>query len=159
VVILEFGTFSRESYPEPRAFFDDLSAFLAKLPRNVQYSVEIRNQDFLCAQYFDILRSHGVAHVFNSWTLMPSLAEQLEIEGAFTAPHSVARALLRPGRAYADSVAMFSPYREVKDPYPEGRESLRQVIRTSMDRARSLYIHINNRLEGNAIETIRAIVE
>jgi hypothetical protein len=54
---------------------------------------------------------------------------------------------------------MFSPYREIKDAYPEGRESLRQMIRTSMDRARSLYIHINNRLEGNAIETIRVIAE
>jgi hypothetical protein len=54
---------------------------------------------------------------------------------------------------------MFSPYREVKESCPEGRESLRQMIRSSMDRARSLYIHINNRLEGNAIETIRSITE
>src|SRR5258706_10089878 len=96
VVILEFGTFSRDTYPEPQVFFEDLGAFLGKLPGNVQYSVEIRNEDFLCAQYFDVLRSHGVAHVFNSWTRMPSLAEQLQIENAFTAPHAVARALLRP---------------------------------------------------------------
>ena len=159
VVILEFGTFSRETYPEPQAFFDELGGFLSKLPRNVRYSVEIRNEEFLCAPYFDMLRSRGVAHVFNSWTRMPSLAEQLQIEDAFTAPHAVARALLRPGRAYDQSVALFSPYCEVKDEYPEGRESLRQMIRTSMDRARSLYIHINNRLEGNAIETIRVIAE
>jgi hypothetical protein len=47
---------------------------------------------------------------------MPSLRQQSEIEEAFTASHTVARALLRPGQAYADAVRMFSPYREVKEP-------------------------------------------
>jgi uncharacterized protein YecE (DUF72 family) len=121
-------------------------------------SVEIRNEELLCGGYFDVLRTHSVAHVFNSWTRMPSLAEQLEIEEAWTAPHTVARALLRPGRAYDQSVAMFSPYREIREPYPEVRDSLRTLVRESMGRKRT-YIHINNRLEGNAIETIRAIVD
>ncbi|MBZ5604256.1 MAG: DUF72 domain-containing protein [Acidobacteriia bacterium] len=159
VVMFEFGTFSRETYPDPRAFFDDLGAFLETLPRTVAYGVEIRNPEFLEAGYFDVLRTNGVAHVFNSWTRMPSLREQLEIEDAFTAPFSVARALLRPGRVYEQAVASFSPYREIREEYPEGREALRSMIQKSMERARKAYIHINNRLEGNAIETIRAIAE
>ena len=36
VVIFEFGTFSREAYPEPQAFLAELGAFLPKLPRTVQ---------------------------------------------------------------------------------------------------------------------------
>jgi hypothetical protein len=90
---------------------------------------------------------------------MPSLGEQLKIDGAFTAPFTVSRALLRPGRLYEQAVAMFSPYREVRDEYPEGREALREVIRESMERKLDAYLHVNNRLEGNAIETIRAIAE
>ena len=158
-MILEFGTFSKQIYPDPRAFFEDVGAFLERLPWSVQFSVESPNEEFLCAEYFDNLRSHGVAHVFNSWTPMPSLADQLQIDDAFTAPHTVARALLRPGRAYDQSVAMFSPYRGIREVYPEGREALRSMIRESMGRKRKTYIHINNRLEGSAIETIGAIVE
>lgn len=157
-VIFEFGAFSREAYPEPQAFFDELGAFLAALPHGIQYSVEIRNDEFLCAGYFDMLRTHGAAHVFNSWTRMPSLAQQLQIDDAWTAPHALARALLRPGRAYDESVAMFSPYQQIQEPYPEGREALRSMIREPMGRRRKTYIHANNRFEGNAIETINAVV-
>lgn len=155
--IFEFGSFSRELYPEPRKFFDELEAFLARLPRGPRYSIEIRNENFLCAAYFDVLRRHGTAHVFNSWTRMPSLADQLEIEEAWTAPHTAARALLRPGRAYEESVALFWPYSQIREEYPEGREALRTLIRESLDRKRRTYIHVNNRFEGSAIETIQAI--
>ena len=158
-VIFEFGTFSSDAYPDAHAFAADLAAFLEKLPKNFRYSVEIRNEDFLTADYFEALRAHGAAHVFNSWSRMPALGEQIEIEEAFTAPFSVTRALLRPGRVYEQAVAAFSPYQEIRDPYPEGREALRGIMRKSMEHARQAVIHINNRLEGNAIETIRAIVD
>ena len=52
---------------------------------------------------------------------------------------------------------MFSPYREVRDEYAEGREALREVVRQSMERKLDAYLHVNNRLEGNAIETIRVV--
>jgi uncharacterized protein YecE (DUF72 family) len=159
VLIFEFGTFSGGDYDDRQAFAHDLAEFLDRLPATVRYCVEIRNDSFLDARYFEALRKHGIAHVFNSWTRMPSLGEQLKIDGAFTAPFTVSRALLRPGRLYEQAVAMFSPYREVRDEYPEGREALREVIRESMERKLDAYLHVNNRLEGNAIETIRAIAE
>jgi hypothetical protein len=120
VLIIEFATFSKASYAEPRFFFDDLDIFLRRLPRSVRYAVEIRNDDYLDARYFDMLRYHGVAHAFTSWTRMPSLRQQLLIDEAFTAPHTAARALLRPGRSYEQAVEMFAPYREVKEEYPSG---------------------------------------
>jgi len=157
-VIIEFGTFSKTTYPEPRAFFDDLDAFLRRLPKSVRFGVEIRNDDYLHVGYFDVLRANRVAHTFTSWARMPSLREQLMIEEAFTAPHTVARALLRPCRPYEQAVQMFSPYTEVKEEYPSGRQALRDLIRIAAERKMEAYIHVNNRLEGNAIETIFAVV-
>ena len=72
-----------------------------------QYAVEIRNDDFLDAAYFDVLKANRVAHIFTSWSRMPSLRQQLLIDEAFTAPFTTARALLRPGRAYAQAVEDF----------------------------------------------------
>jgi uncharacterized protein YecE (DUF72 family) len=159
VLIIEFGTFAKASYPEPRNFFDDLDAFLRRLPRSVRYSVEIRNEDYLDASYFAVLRANGVAHTFTSWSRMPSLRRQLLIEDAFTAPFTAARALLRPGRGYEQAVELFSPYREVKDEYPNARQALRDLVRRSMSDNLPAFIHINNRLEGNAVQTIAGTVE
>ena len=148
----------KASYGEPKAFFDDLDGFRRRRPRDFQYAVEIRNDDFLDAAYFDMLKANRVAHIFTSWSRMPSLRLQLLVDEAFAAPFSTARALLRPGRAYGQVVEVFSPYSEVKEEYPSARQALRDLIHAARERDISAYIHINNRLEGNAIQTIEGIV-
>jgi uncharacterized protein YecE (DUF72 family) len=154
-VIFEFG--SRTA--APGEFVDGLDAFLNALPAGFRYAVEVRNREFLTPRYFDALRTHAVAHVFNSWTRMPPIAEQLSIPGAVTADFTVTRALLRPGRAYEDAVAMFTPYDQVRDENPEARDAMRALIRRMREERRSAYVFVNNRLEGNAPETIQAIVD
>jgi uncharacterized protein YecE (DUF72 family) len=154
VLILEFGTFSEKAYAEPNIFFDDLNSFARRLPKGVRYAVEIRNDDYLQARYFDVLKANGIAHTFNSWSRMPSLRDQLSIDEAFTTRHTVARALLRPGRLYQQAVDMFSPYKEVKEEYPSVRLALRSLIDHSIKNEIAAFLHINNRLEGNAVMTI-----
>ena len=78
---------------------------------------------------------------------------------AFPADFTVVRALLRQGRAYEDAVQQFTPYDRVRDENPEARESLRKVIQRMREERRAAYIFVNNRLEGNAPETIRAVTE
>jgi uncharacterized protein YecE (DUF72 family) len=152
-LIFEFGARSA-SAPE---FVDHLGPFLSALPGGFRYSVEIRNRAYLVAPYFECLREHGVAHVFNAWTRMPALAEQIALPGAMTAPFTVVRALLRQGRPYEAAVEKFSPYREATDPNPEGRDALRALIRRMKEERRTTYIFVNNRFEGNAPQTIEAI--
>ena len=60
---------------------------------------------------------------------MPSISEQMQVPNVLTADHAVARFLLRPGRSYQQAVEMFSPYERVQDPYPEGRQALRGLVR------------------------------
>ncbi len=75
------------------------------------------------------------------------------------ADFTVVRALLRPGRAYEDAVARFQPYNKIGDENPEARNALRDWIRRMREERRTSYIFVNNRLEGNAPETIRAVTE
>jgi len=79
--------------------------------------------------------------------------------GAFTADFTVTRALLRAGRVYEDAVAMFAPYDQIRDENPEAREGLRALIRRMREERGAAYIYVNNRFEGNAPETIRAVVD
>lgn len=153
-LIFEFG----RRGTGPAEFTAGLDGFLDRLPDSFRYAVEVRNRELLGRPYFDCLRAHGVAHVFNSWTRMPALEEQFRIEDAFTAEFLVSRVLLRPGREYAAAVARFEPYGKVQDENPEARRALRDLIRRMRQERRSAYIFVNNRFEGNAPETIQAIV-
>lgn len=159
VLILEFGTFPKKTYSQAREFVEDLDRFLSQIPPEFRYSVEIRNPEYLAAEYFQCLRSHGVAHVFNAWTRAPELGVQLRVPEAFTADFSVCRALLRRGRSYEDAVNLFSPYQEIKDPNPEGRRALRDLITHARDNRRAAFIFVNNRFEGSAALTIQGILE
>jgi uncharacterized protein YecE (DUF72 family) len=136
----------------------ELDPFLAKLPQDFRYAVEIRNQEFLEPDYFGCLRNRGIAHVFNGWTRMPLIGEQIEISDAFTADFTVTRALLRQGRPYESAVEKFAPYAEAVDPSPETRGALRRLIARAKRRNEPAYIFVNNRLEGNAPTTIESIV-
>ena len=159
LMIFEFGTFSQKSFADAGEFLDRLDPFLAALPREYRYAVEVRNPEFLRPDYFTCLRSHGVAHVYNAWSRMPELRYQMAMPDSATADFLVSRALLRYGRTYEDAVAMFSPYREVQDPNPEIRDALRVMIERARDSHRMAFLFVNNRLEGNAPGTIISIVE
>jgi uncharacterized protein YecE (DUF72 family) len=159
LLIFEFGTFARRSFPDAAAFLDRLDPFLAALPPEFRYAVEIRNPEFLEREYFACLRRHRVAHVYNAWSRMPELRYQMSIPDSLTADFAVCRALLRYGRVYEDAVARFAPYREIQDPNPQARDSMRVLIGRAREDRRLLFLFVNNRLEGNAPLTILSLVE
>jgi hypothetical protein len=70
----------------------------------------------------------------------------------------VARFLLKPGRNYQQAVELFQPYEKIKEVYEEGRAAARKLIEEARRRGSETYIYVNNRFEGNSIETIKAIV-
>jgi uncharacterized protein YecE (DUF72 family) len=161
VLIFEFSAFHPAHFPRLRDFLAALDAFLGQLPTRWPYAVEVRNANLLRPEYFDILRAHRVAHVFNSWTKMPPVAEQMAMPGAFTTDFHAARFLLRPGRSYQQAVDAFQPYAETREPDNDARAAIASLVRRSRESptARPSYIFVNNRLEGNAPNTLAAALE
>jgi uncharacterized protein YecE (DUF72 family) len=159
LLIFEFGTFSRHSFAELSEFLDRLDPFLAALPPDFRYAVEIRNPGFLEKDYFACLRANRVAHVYNAWSKMPELSTQMAIPDSMTADFLVSRALLRRGRMYEEAVSTFSPYTEIQDPNPEARDSMRILVNRAREEKKALFLYVNNRLEGNAPLTILSVVE
>lgn len=155
VLIFEFGTM-RKPLAE---FVKALDPFLARLPAGFRYAVEIRNAEFLAPAYFDCLRAHQVSHVFNAWTRMPEIAEQMSVPGSMTSELIVARALLRRARPYEDAVRMFAPYDRVLDVNEPVRGALRELLSIARVEGRPAYIFVNNRLEGNSPGTVVSITD
>jgi uncharacterized protein YecE (DUF72 family) len=155
--VFEFQTIAGWGAKAAEEFAGRLDEFLAVLPRDARYAVEIRNQEFLTPAYLAVLREHNVAHVFNSWTRMPAIGAQADMPGSVTADFILARALLRPGRLYEQAVKAFAPYDRIRDPNPELRGDLARLARSSVQLRIPAYLVVNNRAEGSAPHTIAAV--
>ena len=162
LLMFEFSRFYPSDYQHGRDFVADLDKFLAALPKGWPYGIELRNDHWLQPEYSACLASHGVSHVFNSWQAMPSVIEQMALPGSRTNPKlCAARFLLKPGRKYQEAVDTFQPYDKVQEPNPEARAAGRKLITEGKLAGpnRETYIYVNNRLEGNALQTIDAMVD
>lgn len=155
--VFEFQTIARKEGLTPALFAQRLDAFFGALPTDLPYAVEIRNQEYLAPEYFAVLRTHGVAHVFNSWTRMPAIGEQLLLHDSITANFVVSRALLRPGRSYAQAVDAFAPYDHVQDENSTLRSDLVALAKAALELRIPAYLIVNNRAEGCAPLTIAAV--
>jgi uncharacterized protein YecE (DUF72 family) len=160
LLMFEFSRFYAADYQHGRDFIADLDGFLSRLPEGWNYGVEIRNKEWLQPDYFAVLRKHGVVHVFNNWSRMPTVGEQMAVAGSDTSDAMVAaRFLLKPGRSYEEAVEQFSPYKSAKEINEEARTAGRKLIAGAKQQGKKAFIYVNNRLEGNALETISAMTE
>jgi len=156
-LVFEFQAMRGKDLPDPLQWADQLDDFLSELPKDFRYAVELRNPELLTPVHGEVLKRHGVAHVFNSWTEMPPIGEQIDLGWTFPTAFTVARALLKPGRRYADAVKQFQPYDRVQEPLRSLRQDLLRLVSEAHRRRVEAFILANNRAEGNAPGTIRAV--
>jgi hypothetical protein len=85
----------------------------------------------------------------------------MTMPGSQTNPHLLAaRFLLKPGRKYEEAVKTFQPYDKVKEKNPDARAAGKALVAEgkAAGPSRKTFIYVNNRLEGNALETIGAMI-
>jgi uncharacterized protein YecE (DUF72 family) len=155
------GTLIFELTELEESHLDKLEYFFANVPRDLPYGLELRSPALLNPDFYRRLAAWGVAPVFNSWTKMPMLREQLRVflEADVEPSHLCVRALLRPGRTYEDAVKSFAPYDRLQEEFPEGRDDMVRLINYATERATKMYALVNNRFEGSAPHTIAAITK
>jgi len=163
LLILEFTRFRRDDFERGREFLAVLDRFLAALPtRDWDFAIELRNPSLLRPEYFELIDRHQVGHVYNHWQRMPASGEQLDQRPPDTlgGPCGM-RLLLKPGRAYQAAVGAFQPYDRLREERPEARAAATRFLKSASQRQgrRRQYVYVNNRLEGNALLTIAAILD
>lgn len=158
-ILFEFSRFYPGMLRTGGEFVDRLDRFFDRLKQEAGFSfaVEIRNGNWLERPYFDCLARHRLSHVYNSWTHMPSLAEQLERSQGFRPAAYIARLLLRPGVRYETAVEAYFPYDRIQDEQLEVRAAAAALAKRAKAEKLPAYILVNNRCEGCAPKTIEAI--
>jgi len=158
------GPFVLEIPPAPGGIRADalaarLDAFFEHVPRSFRYAVELRDRALFTARYRDVLRAHGVAHVLSQWSRMPTFGEQLAVPGVLTADFCVARLLLPKNTRYAQLKEAFDPFDTLVAPQPALRTEVCRLIAQTAEEQREAFVLVNNKAEGSAPLTIRAIAD
>lgn len=88
---------------------------------------------------------------------MPALQAQIVPPAA--APVLMIRLLLRPGTAYEQQRAHFRPFNRLLDVDAGMRRDVVTLLRDAVQRAQPAFVLVNNKAEGSAPLTIRALAE
>lgn len=136
-----------------------LARFLALAPAGYRYAVELRDRRLLTRRTLTVLRDHGAGYVFNYWSRMPPLRDQLAIDGTMPGPFAVVRLMLPPGRRYDDQKAAFEPFDRIVQPDPAMRDDVVRLIDAAGERGYPIHVFANNKAEGSSPLTVRAIAE
>jgi uncharacterized protein YecE (DUF72 family) len=158
-LVFQFPPLSPRDLPHPDAFADRLDAFLGALPTAFPYAVEIRNRELLRPGYLEVLTRHRTAHVISLWERMPDVGRQLAIPGIFTAPHVVCRLSIPPGSRYEDQKRKFAPFDRIVAPNEGMRAAIVALGHAVREAQRTLFLTVNNKVEGSSPLTVRALIE
>jgi len=160
MLVFEFSHFHATDFEHGRDFVAALDQFFGSIPDDWQYGVEVRNANLLHPEYFEMLRRHGVSHIYNQWTHMPPVTEQLARLPHAANPFTAARFLLTPGRAFEFADRTFAPFNQIHEIDPGAREALKALVHDleSQPSAQPSYLYVGNHLEGNALHTIADIL-
>lgn len=138
-------------------FVGKVDGFCTQLPKDFIYAIEIRNAGLLGPGYQDMLARHGVAHVYNHWSSMPSLFDQHQRMETFTAPFTVLRLLTPLKMSYEAAKKRVEPYNRIVGELPHMRNDTVSLVKQAVTENRRAYVLVNNRSEGNASLTVQAL--
>jgi len=150
-LVLQFPYLGRDLVPSAREFMDRLERFLADLPPEFSYGVEVRNRAWITAALADLCRRRGVALVLVDQAQMPLGDEVERMFDPVTAGFAYIR-LLGDHRAMDRMTRTWD--REVVDQTPNLKRWAALVGRL-LDREVPVHVYVNNHYAGHAPATVR----
>jgi uncharacterized protein YecE (DUF72 family) len=90
-LLLQFPYFNKKAFESPRDFYGRLSPFLAGLPKEFQWALEIRNKYWISQELLDLLRQHQIAFSMIDQSWMPPIDQLLKRHDLDTAKFAYIR--------------------------------------------------------------------
>jgi uncharacterized protein YecE (DUF72 family) len=158
-LMIELPPMRGPNRPSPDEVAERLDAFLERMPKELSFSVELRNADLLTPAYLAVLARHGAGHVLNYWEAMPTIGRQLALPGILTSSTVVCRLLLPPGRRYEQQKEAFAPFDRIAEADHAMRREVIALLARAVAEKRQVYVLINNKAEGCSPLTALALAE
>jgi uncharacterized protein YecE (DUF72 family) len=149
-LLFQFGYFNQTAFKSGDEFLARLKPFLEKLPKGHKFALEIRNKQWLTAEFFDLLRAHNVAHALIDQAWMPRASEIFEKFDPITADFAYIR-LLGDRKGIEQQTKIWD-----KVIVDRSRELMGwvNVCQRTVRRGVSTYVYVNNHYAGFAPATV-----
>jgi uncharacterized protein YecE (DUF72 family) len=158
-VLLEMPPVGPAHRLPPQEFFARLDGFLGALPEELDYAIELRERAYFTGEYREILGARRVAHAYTYWRNMPSPGAQARVVPVGNAPFVVVRLSIKPGRRYEAEKERFHPFDKVVEPDATMRDEVTRILCEAAALRMESFMVVNNKAEGCAPLTVRAIAE
>ena len=154
-LILQFPWFSRRAPLSAATFLERLERYLADLPQDFRYGVEVRNRDYLGEPLLALLRARNVALVLVEIVNMPHPAELAERFDVWTTNFAYCR-LIGDRKAVDRATKTFD--RTVLDKEADLRRWA-GLLSAARERVPETYVYANNHYAGHGPATIRRLAK
>jgi uncharacterized protein YecE (DUF72 family) len=149
-LLFQFGYFNKKAFKSGDEFLARLKPFLKKLPKGYKFALEIRNKQWLTAEFFDLLRAHKVAYALIDQAWMPRPSEIFEKFDPITADFTYIRLLGdRKGIELKTKI-----WDEVIVDRSRELMSWVNVCQRTVRRGVNTYVYVNNHYAGFAPKTV-----
>ncbi len=152
-LVLQFPYFSHRAFPSAEPFLERLDGFLAALPHEHTYAVEVRNADWLGVPLANILRRHGAALVIVDQEWMPHGDRVAQWFDVVTGPFAYVRLL---GDRKGIEAITTTWDREVVD-QTASLERWAALLATFASNGIPTFVFANNHYAGHAPATVRRL--
>jgi uncharacterized protein YecE (DUF72 family) len=149
-LLFQFGYFNKTAFKSGKEFLARLEPFLKKLPKGYRFALEIRNKQWLTAEFFDLLRAHKVAYALIDQAWMPRVTEIFEKFDPITADFTYVR-LLGDRKGIEQKTKAWD--KVIVDRLRELMSWVNVCQRTTR-RGVTTYVYVNNHYAGFAPATV-----
>lgn len=153
-LVLQFPYFNKTVFSGPEPFLERLDRFLAGLPKEFRYAVEVRNAAWIRAPLLEVLRAHRAALVLVEISYMPHPADLAAKMDLVTADFAYAR-LIGDRKAVEEKTGTFD--RIVLD-RSESLGRWAALLRGLTARVPKTYVFANNHYAGHGPATIEQLL-
>ncbi len=154
-VMFQFEYLNKQKMPALKDFIDKLRNFFNNAPKDIQYAIEIRNPNYLKAEFFEFLKDHQVGFVLLDGHFMPPIQEVASQFDTATADFPIIR--LQGNAPHETKRA--DNWNGIIEPKDEGLQAAVSIARKNAERGIRTYINVKNQYEGCAPLTIQRIIE
>ena len=152
-LVLQFPYFSRDVFPDARAFLERLERLLEDLPDGFRYGVEVRNKHWIDRDLLDLLRRRRTALVWVDLAYMPHPVDLARRNDVLTADFAYGR--LIGDRKLVDSRT--KTFDRIVVDQTQRLARWADFLVGMHERVPETYVYANNHYAGHGPATIRAL--
>lgn len=155
-IIFQFEYLNKQKMLFQKILLEKCEEFFKNCPAGYQYTIELRNPNYLNKSYFDFLNNNGLYHVFIHGYYMPPVFAIFEKYKDCINGLTVIR-LHGPGRKEMEEKT-HKVWNKIVEPRDNDLGKIFIMVNELLDKNALVYVNVNNHYEGSAPLTIEKII-